>query len=148
MEDRDDELKEIWDPIFYWVTLSHWEAKMSLSMRRGPQRDLWDGMHSSPTLSPCEIQTGLAFTPFAFADTRYSVDWAIAWAMIGEWTNHQLFPPPKSGERPRFAHVNGLEEGFRYRRPSLVTWARACFEQGATFPCGAAWGCGGTFHGG
>ena len=77
------------------------------------------------------IQTGLALTPFAFADTRYSVDWAIAWAMIGEWTNHQLFPPPKSGEWPRFAHVNGLEEGFRYRRPSLVTWARACFEQGA-----------------
>ena len=77
------------------------------------------------------IQTGLALTPFAFADTRYSVDWAIAWAMIGEWTNHQLFPPPKSGEWPRFAHVNGLEEGFRYRQPSLVTWARACFEQGA-----------------
>ena len=32
------------------------------------------------------LQTGLALTPFAFA-----------WAMIGEWTNHQLFPPPKSG---------------------------------------------------
>ena len=66
-----------------------------------------------------------------FADTRHSVDWAIAWAMIGEWTNHQLFPPPKSGEWRRFAHVNGLEEGFRHRQPSLVTWARACFEQGA-----------------
>ena len=77
------------------------------------------------------IQTGLALAPFAFADTRYSVDWAIAWAMIGEWTNHQLFPPPKSGEWPRFAHVKGLEEGYRHRRPSLVTWARACFEQGA-----------------
>ena len=46
---RDDELK-------HWVTLSHWEAKMSRSMRRGPQRGLWDGMHSSPTLSPCEIR--------------------------------------------------------------------------------------------
>ena len=77
------------------------------------------------------IQTGLALTPFAFAETRHSVDWAIAWAMIGEWTNHQLFPPPKSGEWPRFAHVEGLEEGFRHRHPSLVTWARACFEQGA-----------------
>ena len=50
--------------------------------------------------------------------------------MIGEWTNHQLFPPPKSGES-RFAHVEGLEEGFHHRHPSLVTWARACFEQGA-----------------
>ena len=60
------------------------------------------------------IQTGLALTPFAFAETSYSVDWAIAWAMIGEWTNHQLFPPPKSGEWPRFAHVEGLEEGFHH----------------------------------
>ena len=77
------------------------------------------------------IQTGLALTPLAFAETSYSVDWAIAWAMIGEWTNHQLFPPPKSGEWPRFAHVEGLEEGFHHRHPSLVTWARACFEQGA-----------------
>ena len=74
--------------------------------------------HPSSSLSRCLL-------------AALTVDWAIAWAMIGEWTNHQLFPPPKSGEWPRFAHVNGLEEGFRYRRPSLVTWARACFEQGA-----------------
>ena len=77
------------------------------------------------------IQTGLALTPFAFAETTYSVDWAIAWAMLGEWTNHHLFPPPASGEWPRFAHVGGLEECFQHRHPSLVTWARACFEQGA-----------------
>ena len=50
------------------------------------------------------IQTGLALTLFAFADTRYSVDWAIAWAMIGEWTNHQLLPPPKSGEWHQSPH--------------------------------------------
>ena len=67
------------------------------------------------------IQTGLALTPFAFAETRHSVDWAIAWAMIGEWTNHQLFPPPKSGEWPRFAHVEGLEEGFHHRLAPTAT---------------------------
>ena len=77
------------------------------------------------------IQTGLAFTRFAFAETRFSVDWALAWALIGEWTTHHLFPPPKSGKWPRNAHVNGLEAGFHHRSPSLVTWARACFEQGA-----------------
>ena len=77
------------------------------------------------------IQTGLALTPFAFAETRFSVDWALAWALIGEWTIHHLFPPPKSGKWPRYAHVDGLEEGFHHRSPSLVTWARACFEQGA-----------------
>ncbi len=89
-----------------------------------------------PATLSCEaastwIQTGLALTPFAFAETRYSVDWAIAWALLGEWTNHHLFPPPASGEWPRFARIGGLEEGFRHRQPSLVTWARACFEQGA-----------------
>ena len=77
------------------------------------------------------IQTGLTLTPFAFAETRFSVDWALAWALIGEWTIHHLFPPPKSGKWSRNAHVNGLEEGFRHRSPSLVSWARTCFEQGA-----------------
>ena len=28
------------------------------------------------------IQTGLTLTPFAFAETRHSVDWAIAWAIF------------------------------------------------------------------
>ena len=77
------------------------------------------------------IQTGLALTPFAFAETRFSVDWALARALIGEWTIHHLFPPPKSDKWPRNAHVEGLEEGFHHRSPPLVTWARACFEQGA-----------------
>ena len=81
------------------------------------------------------IQTGLALTPFAFAETRFSVDWALAWALIGEWTIHHLFPPPKSGKWPRNAHVNGLEDGFHHRSPSLVTWARACFEQSLPHGC-------------
>ena len=89
-----------------------------------------------PEGMPCEvastwIQTGLALTPIAFAETRFSVDWALAWALIGEWTIHHLFPPPKSGKWPRNAHVDGLEEGFHHRSPSVVPWARACFEQGA-----------------
>ena len=35
------------------------------------------------------------------------------------------------GQWPRHAHIEGLEEGKKHRSPSLVTWARACFEQGA-----------------
>ena len=83
----------------------------------------------SSDLASTWLQTGLALTPFAFAETRYSVDWALAWTMIGEWTIHHR--PPASGKWPRFAQVGGLEELFRHRHPSLVTWARACFEQGA-----------------
>ena len=37
------------------------------------------------------IQTGLALTPFAFAETRFSVDWALAWALIGEWLSCGTF---------------------------------------------------------
>ena len=85
----------------------------------------------SSELASTWIQTGLALTPFTFAETRFSVDWALAWALIGEWTIHHLFPPPESGKWPRYAHIEGLEEGFQHRSPSLVTWARACFEQGA-----------------
>ena len=85
----------------------------------------------SSELASTWIQTGLALTPFAFAETRFSVDWALGWALIGAWTIHHLFPPPESGKWPRYAHIDGLEEGFRHRSPSLVTWARACFEQGA-----------------
>ena len=27
------------------------------------------------------VQSGLALSPFAFTETRFSVDWVIAWAM-------------------------------------------------------------------
>ena len=45
---------------------------------------------SNPTFLSVEeqgqvIQSGLALSPIAWAHTRYTVDWAIAWALIGEW---------------------------------------------------------------
>ena len=63
------------------------------------------------------IQTGLALTPFAGCVVKHTCDWTIAWSLKGEW--------------PRHGHSMNLLEDFDYRRPSILTWARACFEQGS-----------------
>ena len=73
------------------------------------------------------LQSGLALTPMAWAHTRNTVDWAIAWALIGEWASKELFPPPLHGNWPKHGHDGNLME----RRPCLVGWARAAFEQGS-----------------
>ena len=76
------------------------------------------------------VQSGLALTPFAGCHTRFSVDWAICWSLIGEWTCRELFPPPV-GPWPRNGHPRKLNESFAERRPPILTWARSCFEQGS-----------------
>ena len=76
------------------------------------------------------IQTGLALTPFAGCVIQHTCDWTIAWSLIGEWTSQEIFLPP-AGDWPRNGHSRNLVEEFDYRRPCLLTWARACFEQGS-----------------
>ena len=70
------------------------------------------------------VQTGLALTPFAGCAAT------VAWSLIGEWTSQEVFLPP-AGEWPRHGHSKNLLEDFDYRRPPMLTWARACFEQGS-----------------
>ena len=67
----------------------------------------------------------------AWAHTRHTVDWAIAWALIGEWASQELFPPPRRGNWPKHGHDGNLQEAYKRRRPCLVGWARAAFEQGS-----------------
>ncbi len=76
------------------------------------------------------VQSGLALAPFAGCVIKYTCDWTIAWSLIGEWTSQEVFLPP-AGEWPRHGHSKNLLEEFDYRRPSMLTWARACFEQGS-----------------
>ena len=40
------------------------------------------------------IQSGLALSPLMGACTQYSLDFGLAWALIGEWTSRLLFPVP------------------------------------------------------
>ena len=76
------------------------------------------------------VQTGLALTPFAGCVAKYTCDWTVAWSLIGEWTSQEVFLPP-AGEWPRNGHSKNLVEDFDFRRPPILTWARACFEQGS-----------------
>ena len=76
------------------------------------------------------VQTGLALTPFAGCVAQHTCDWTVAWALIGEWTSQEIFLPP-AGEWPRHGHSRNLLDDFDFRRPPILTWARACFEQGS-----------------
>ena len=76
------------------------------------------------------IQTGLALTPFAGRVAQHTCDWTVAWALIGEWTSQEIFLPP-AGEWPRHGHSKNSLDDFDFRRPPMLTWARACFEQGS-----------------
>ena len=85
-------------------------------------------------LSPDEktlwIQSGLALTPLNGTCLQYSLDFCLAWALIGEWTSRVLFPVPK-GSWPRHGHAGALLQNYQCRSPRIVAWARAAFEQGA-----------------
>ena len=75
------------------------------------------------TESAVWIQTGLALTPFAGCVIQHTCDWTLAWSLIGEWTSQEIFLPP-AGDWPRDGHsMNKIL--------CLLTWARACFEQGS-----------------
>ena len=45
----------------------------------------------SPEHAQWWVQSWLALTPFAFTETRYFVDWVLAWSLIGEWTIYTTF---------------------------------------------------------
>ena len=89
---------------------------------------------SSQDLTPQEmqqwVQSGLALSPLVATCTQYSVDFCLAWALIGEWTSRILFPVPK-GPWPRHGHAGALLRRYQARSPRMVAWARATFEQGA-----------------
>ena len=89
---------------------------------------------TSSELSPDEkalwIQSGLAVSPLMGTCLQYSLDFCLAWALIGEWTSRVLFPVPK-GPWPRHGHAGALLQNYQCRSPRIVAWARAAFEQGA-----------------
>lgn len=81
------------------------------------------------------VQTGLALAPFCGHSCDASLDSAIIWSLVGEWTCRELFPPPQdvAGKRawPRQGHPGKLCMPYNQRSVPLHTWARACFEQGS-----------------
>ena len=77
------------------------------------------------------IQSGLAVSPLMGTCLQYSLDFCLAWALIGEWTSRVLFPVPK-GPWPRHGHAGALLQAYQCRTPRIVAWAQAAFEQGVS----------------
>ena len=88
------------------------------------------GSELSPEEKALWIQSGLAVSPLMGTCLQYSLDFCLAWALIGEWTSRVLFPVPK-GPWPRHGHAGALLQNYQCRTPRLVARARAAFEQGA-----------------
>ena len=106
------------------LVAAYWKVVNTMVSNGRDDRDM--------TPSECQawIQTGLALAPFCGHVMATSLDWAVAWSLIGEWTTRTIFLPPK-GEWPRQGHPKNLLYPYDQRSVPMLTWARACFEQGA-----------------
>ena len=106
------------------------------------QRSLTDNELSSEEKAQW-VQSGLAISPLMGTCLQYSLDFCLAWALIGEWTSRVLFPVPK-GPWPRwtcgcppskipkpFTTDSGVGPScLRTRCPpiaAVVTWYCPCF---------------------
>ena len=89
-----------------------------------------DDRNMTPSECQAWIQTGLALTPFCGHVMNTSLEWAVAWSLVGEWTTRTIFLPP-NGEWPRQGHPQNLISPYDQRSVPMLTWARACFEQGS-----------------
>ena len=101
-----------WDRVGEFLTRSRTGSEL-----RPDEKALW-------------IQSGLAISPLMGTCLQYSLDFCLAWALIGEWTSKVLFPVPK-GPWPRHGHAGALLQNYQCRTLRIVAWARAAFEQGA-----------------
>ena len=106
------------------LVAAYWKVVSAMVSNGRDDRDM--------TPSECQawIQTGLALAPFCGHAMDTSLDWAVAWSLVGEWTTRTIFLPPK-GEWPRQGHPKNLLPPYEQRSVPMLTWARACFEQGS-----------------
>ena len=73
-----------------------------------------DDRNMTPSECQAWIQTGLALTPFCGHVMNTSLEWAVAWSLVGEWTTRTIFLPPK-GEWPRQGHPKNLISPYDQR---------------------------------
>ena len=106
------------------LVATYWEVVSTMVSNGRDDRDM------TPAECQAWIQTGLALAPFCGHTMDTSLDWAVAWSLVGEWTTRTIFLPPK-GEWPRQGHPKNLLPPYEQRSVPMLTWARACFEQGS-----------------
>ena len=80
------------------------------------------------------VQGGLLLTPLAGTIAKKPLDWAHAWAILGEWAGIVAFPIPENGQWKRHGDGRYLRPEYVERTPPFLTWARPIFEQGALSP--------------
>ena len=120
----DDEFKDeasnlafaFWDRIGEFLKRSRTGSELS-----SDEKTLW-------------IQSGLAISPLMGPCLQYSLDFCLAWALIGEWTSRVLFPVPK-GPWPRHGHAGALLQNYQCRSPRIVAWAVPPLNKEPSLPC-------------
>lgn len=84
------------------------------------------------------ISSGLLWSPLISTVATRPLHWVHAWALLGEWAGHTVFPIPDTASAssawPRHGTATFLEPKAQARIPPLVTWGRPAFEQGALAP--------------
>ena len=80
------------------VVAAYWEVVSTMVSNGRDDRDM------TPAECQAWIQTGLALAPFCGHRMDTSLDWAVAWSLVGEWTSRTIFLPPQ-GEWPRQGHT-------------------------------------------
>ena len=60
-----------------------------------------DDRDMTPAECQAWIQTGLALAPFCGHRMDTSLDWAVAWSLVGEWTSRTIFLPLKETGAPK-----------------------------------------------
>ena len=106
-------------------TTQRWRIPRACSSRMDEMTETWHLQNAK-----LGIPSGLALAPFCGHRMDTSLDWAVAWSLVGEWTTRTIFLPSK-GEWPRQGHPKNLLPPYERRSVPMLTWARACFEQGS-----------------
>ena len=68
---------------------AYWQLVSTMVSHERDDRDM------TPTECQAWIQTGLALTPFCGHIMNTSLEWAVAWSLVGEWTTRTIFLPPQ-----------------------------------------------------
>ena len=92
------------------------------------------GSELSPDEKALWIQSGLAVSPLMGTCLHYSLDFCLAWALIGEWTSRVLFPVPK-GPWPRHGHAGAFLQNYQSRTPRIVAWHEQPLNKAPFHPC-------------
>ena len=96
------------------LVCAYWQLVSQMTSHGRDDRDM------TPEECRAWIQTGLALTPFCGCIMNTSLEWTVAWSLVGEWTTGTLFLPPQ-GPWPRQGHPKALVSPYDQRSVPMLT---------------------------